>query len=46
MMAGPVQRRGTIVHRPIHFEIPSENRQRAIAFYTALFGWQMDANAK
>ena len=26
--------------RPIHFEIHAENPQRAIAFYTALFGWQ------
>ena len=25
--------------RPIHFEIHAENPQRAIAFYTALFGW-------
>jgi len=27
------------VPRPIHFEIHAENPQRAIAFYTALFGW-------
>jgi predicted enzyme related to lactoylglutathione lyase len=27
------------MHRPIHFEIHAENPQRAIAFYTALFGW-------
>ena len=26
--------------RPIHFEIHAENPQRAIDFYTKLFGWQ------
>ena len=26
--------------RPIHFEIHAENTQRAIDFYTKLFGWQ------
>ena len=26
--------------RPIHFEIHAENTERAIAFYTKLFGWQ------
>lgn len=26
--------------RPIHFEIHAGNPQRAIAFYTKLFGWQ------
>jgi uncharacterized protein len=25
--------------RPIHFEIPAENPDRAIAFYQAVFGW-------
>ena len=25
--------------RPIHFEIPAENPQRAIDFYTKVFGW-------
>jgi predicted enzyme related to lactoylglutathione lyase len=25
--------------RPIHFEIPAENPDRAIAFYKAVFGW-------
>jgi predicted enzyme related to lactoylglutathione lyase len=25
--------------RPNHFEIPSDNVDRAIAFYTAVFGW-------
>jgi uncharacterized protein len=26
--------------RPIHFEIPAENPQRAIGFYTSVFGWK------
>ena len=26
--------------RPIHFEIPAENPQRAIDFYSKLFGWK------
>jgi hypothetical protein len=26
--------------RPIHFEIPVENPQRAIDFYSTLFGWK------
>lgn len=26
--------------RPIHFEIHAENTQRAIEFYTKMFGWQ------
>jgi len=26
--------------RPIHFEIPAENPDRAIAFYQSAFGWQ------
>ena len=26
--------------RPIHFEIPAENPQRAIDFYTKIFGWK------
>ncbi len=26
--------------RPVHFEIHAGNPQRAIAFYTSLFGWQ------
>ena len=25
--------------RPVHFEIHAENTDRAIRFYTALFGW-------
>lgn len=25
--------------RPIHFEIPADDPQRAIAFYTLTFGW-------
>jgi uncharacterized protein len=26
--------------RPVHFEIPAENPQRAIDFYTKIFGWK------
>jgi predicted enzyme related to lactoylglutathione lyase len=26
--------------RPIHFEIPAENPQRAIHFYSKVFGWK------
>lgn len=26
--------------RPVHFEIPAENPQRAIAFYSSVFGWK------
>lgn len=26
--------------RPIHFEIPADDRQRAIAFYSAALGWK------
>jgi predicted enzyme related to lactoylglutathione lyase len=26
--------------RPVHFEIHTENPERAVAFYSALFGWQ------
>lgn len=25
--------------RPVHFEIPADNPERAIAFYSAIFGW-------
>jgi len=25
--------------RPVHFEIPSDNVDRAMAFYSAVFGW-------
>ena len=25
--------------RPVHFEIPADNVDRAIAFYTKIFGW-------
>jgi predicted enzyme related to lactoylglutathione lyase len=32
--------RGGFVPRPIHFEIPAENPQRAIDFYTTVFGWK------
>jgi hypothetical protein len=28
--------------RPIHFEIPAENPQRAIGFYSNVFGWKFD----
>lgn len=27
--------------RPIHFEIHAENPERAVAFYSGLFGWQI-----
>lgn len=27
------------MNRPMHFEIPAENPERAMAFYTKLFGW-------
>lgn len=26
--------------RPVHFEIPAENPQRAIEFYSSIFGWK------
>lgn len=26
--------------RPVHFEIHADDTDRAIAFYTALFGWE------
>ena len=26
--------------RPTHFEIPSDNPERAISFYEAIFGWK------
>ncbi len=25
--------------KPVHFEIPSDNPERAMAFYSAVFGW-------
>jgi len=28
--------------RPMHFEIPTDNPDRAIAFYSALFGWKFE----
>src|SRR5215469_8339278 len=41
---------GTVMHskneeeiavpRPVHFEIPAENPERAMQFYTTLFGWK------
>jgi predicted enzyme related to lactoylglutathione lyase len=30
------------VPRPIHFEIPAENPQRAIDFYSSVFGWKFN----
>ena len=27
--------------RPIHFEIPSDNPERAVEFYSKVFGWQI-----
>ena len=30
------------MHRPIHFEIPAENPERAINFYSTVFGWKFD----
>ena len=27
------------MNRPVHFEIPAENPERAIAFYQKVFGW-------
>ena len=28
------------MNRPVHFEIPAENPERAIKFYETLFGWK------
>ena len=28
--------------RPIHFEIPADNPDRAIGFYRSVFGWKFD----
>jgi hypothetical protein len=30
------------MNRPIHFEIPSENPEMAIEFYTTVFGWKFE----
>ena len=30
------------MNRPIHFEIPSENPQKAIEFYEKVFGWKFE----
>jgi uncharacterized protein len=30
------------MNRPIHFEIPSENLEKAIDFYKAVFGWKFE----
>ncbi len=27
--------------RPVHFEIPAENPQRVVDFYTKIFGWKI-----
>ena len=29
-------------HRVIHFEIPADDPERAIAFYRAAFGWEIE----
>src|SRR5271154_5487358 len=39
MMAIQDLPRRSLMPRPIHFEIHAENPQRAIKFYTDLFGW-------
>lgn len=28
--------------RPVHFEIPAENPERAMQFYTSVFGWKFN----
>jgi hypothetical protein len=28
------------MNRPVHFELPADNPERAIAFYRDVFGWQ------
>ncbi len=28
--------------RPIHFEIPAENPERAMQFYSSVFGWKFN----
>ncbi len=28
--------------RPVHFEIPTDNPERAIAFYENVFGWKIE----
>lgn len=28
------------MNRPVHFEIPAENPERAMQFYQAMFGWK------
>lgn len=30
------------MHRPIHFEIPSDNPEKAVEFYSKVFGWQIN----
>ena len=28
--------------RPVHFEIPAENPERAMQFYSSVFGWKFN----
>ena len=28
--------------RPVHFEIPADNPERAIEFYSSIFGWKFN----
>jgi uncharacterized protein len=30
-----------MMDKVVHFEIPFENKQRAMTFYTQCFGWQL-----
>jgi uncharacterized protein len=30
------------MNRPIHFEIPAEDPERAIQFYEKVFGWKFE----
>lgn len=29
--------------RPVHFEIPTDDLERAAAFYSGIFGWELNA---
>lgn len=31
-----------MAHQVVHFEIPAEDVQRAVQFYSRLFGWEME----
>jgi uncharacterized protein len=33
---------GLAMNRPVHFEIPAEDPERAIQFYEKVFGWKFD----